>query len=297
MQGHVMPSFTHTLIGLGPFANLGCKIVFTKTAVTVYHPDRHPILAGWRDLEGPCLWHFPLQPNQLVAPAAPRVPRRSPPCLPPASPARGPHPNIQQATDNLGTACSVSYLHGMTKDLALAARASKIPFDPRSLNLPSIGTLIGFYHACLGFPVKQTWLDAIKAGNCDTFDSLTYSNAARYCPDADKTIMGHLAQQCQNVCSTKLKLPATAPMLPSISPPEAIVASNLVVVTLVPLSRLYTDNMGRFPVMARSGNQYVMIAYHANGNLIHQQAFPTKSDRHHLAAYNPSCGWRPKVFW
>jgi hypothetical protein len=75
MQGHVMPSFTHTLIGLGPFANLGCKIVFTMTAVTVYHPDGHPILAGWRDQEDPCLWHFPLQPNQPATRAAPRVPR------------------------------------------------------------------------------------------------------------------------------------------------------------------------------------------------------------------------------
>jgi hypothetical protein len=183
-------------------------------------------------------------------------------------------------------ACLVSYLHGVTQALALAARASKIPFDPRSLDLPSIGALVGFYHACLGFPVKQTWLNTIKAGNCDTFDGLTYSNAARYCPDADETIMGHLAQQRQNICSTKPKPPATAPMLPSVSPPEAIVASNLVVVTLVPLSRLYTDNMGRFPVRARSGNQYVMIAYHANGNLILQQAFPTESDCHHLAAYN-----------
>ncbi len=46
MQGHVMPSFTHTLIGLGPFTNLGCKIILTKTAVTAYYPDGHPILAG-----------------------------------------------------------------------------------------------------------------------------------------------------------------------------------------------------------------------------------------------------------
>jgi hypothetical protein len=214
------------------------------------------------------------------------VPRWSPPCLPPALPARGPHPNIQQATDNLGTACLVSYLHGVTQALALAARASRIPFDPRSLDLPSIGALIGFYHACLGFPGKQTWLNAIKAGNCDTFDGVTYSNAARYCPDADKTIMGHLAQQHQNICSTKPKPPTTAPMLPSVSPPEAIVASNLVVVTVMPLSRLYTDDMGRFPVRAHSGNQYVMIAYHADGNLILQQAFPTKSNRHCLAAYN-----------
>jgi len=55
-----MPSFPPTLIGLGPFADLGCKIVFTKTAVTVYHPDGHPILAGWQDETGPRLWHFPL---------------------------------------------------------------------------------------------------------------------------------------------------------------------------------------------------------------------------------------------
>jgi hypothetical protein len=52
MQGHDMPSFTHTLIGLGPFADQGCTIVFTKTAVTVYHPDGRPLLSGWRDLDG-----------------------------------------------------------------------------------------------------------------------------------------------------------------------------------------------------------------------------------------------------
>ena len=60
MSGHVMPSFPHTLIGLGPFADLGCNIVFTKTSVIVYHPDGHPILSGWQDETGPRLWHFPL---------------------------------------------------------------------------------------------------------------------------------------------------------------------------------------------------------------------------------------------
>jgi len=60
MQGHVMPTFPHTLIGLGPFADLGCTIVFTKTAVSVIHPDGHSILEGWRELDGPRLWRFPL---------------------------------------------------------------------------------------------------------------------------------------------------------------------------------------------------------------------------------------------
>ena len=64
MQGHVMPSFPHTLIGLGPFADLGYTIVFTKTAVSVFHPDDHSILDGWHELDGPCLWSFPLDPTK-----------------------------------------------------------------------------------------------------------------------------------------------------------------------------------------------------------------------------------------
>jgi hypothetical protein len=49
---------------------------------------------------------------------------------------------------------------------------------------------------------------------------------------------------------------------------------------------LYTDNTGHFPVKARSSNQYVMIAFHADGNLILQQAFKTRNDNHPIAAYN-----------
>ena len=42
LSGHVMPSFPHTLIGLGPFVDHGCTVVFTATNVTVYHPNGHP---------------------------------------------------------------------------------------------------------------------------------------------------------------------------------------------------------------------------------------------------------------
>jgi hypothetical protein len=53
-----------------------------------------------------------------------------------------------------------------------------------------------------------------------------------------------------------------------------------------PLSRLYMDDTGRFPVRACLGNQYIMIAFHANGNLILQQAFKSASDRHCIVTYN-----------
>ena len=145
-----------------------------------------------------------------------------------------------------------------------------------------MAALVGFYHACLGFPVKQTWLDAIKAGNCNTFNGLTYSNTARCCPNSDETIMGHLAQQCQNIRSTKPKATIASP--PPVAAPEA--PSNEVFIRVFPISKLYTDDTGRFPVKTRSGNQYVMIAYHSDGNVILQQAFKTRSNKHHIAAYN-----------
>jgi hypothetical protein len=136
--------------------------------------------------------------------------------------------------------------------------------------------------------VKQTWLDAIKAGNCDTFDGLTYSNVARYCPDSNETILGHLAQQRQNVRSTKAKCPTplSSTTLPTAAPSPEDMLSNQVFIKVYPLSRLYTDNTGHFPIRARLGNQYVMIAFHADGNLIFQQAFKSKSNNRQIAAYN-----------
>jgi hypothetical protein len=255
LLGHVMPNFPHTLISLEPFANQDCTIIFTQTAVTVYHPDGHPILSGWRDETGLRLWHFPLTANAanpqdvagatvpwppILAPSTLPTPPTSVTRLPPPSPmvipravsaALHPHPSQGiRATNTSGIACLVYYLYGAAQAVALAARATGTPFNPHSLDLPSIGALVGFYYACLGFPVKQTWLNTIKAGNCDTFEGLTYSNAAKYCPDADEMIMGHLAKQRQNVRSTKAK-PALPVPLAVLPPPIEMPSNQVFVVT------------------------------------------------------------------
>ncbi len=285
MQGHVMPSFPHTLIGLGPFANLDCQIVFTKTAVSVIHPDGHSILEGWREQDGPRLWQFPLKANKPSLPvtalskkydepgprgsaanfflSTPSSPIQCPAALPlsrplTADPVTQIHPSQGfLAIDNAGQACSVTYMYGVAQAMALVAQSSKTPFDPRSLDLPSMGALIGFYHACLGFPVKQTWLGAIKAGNCDSFDGLTYSNAARYCPDSDETIMGHLAQQRQNVWSTKPRPPVSeqVPLLPAIAPKHQAslpTKSTSVSSPSASSTRMTLDNSPSSPVPATS---------------------------------------------
>jgi hypothetical protein len=225
--------------------------------VTVYHPNGHPILSGWRDLDGPQLWQFPLTaPPSLLAHSPPSAPLAG--GLSAAMAAGLPH--FSQgfwATSAAGEDIQVDFLRGVTKSMAIAAHASSTPYNPCTLNLPSIGALVSFYHACLGFPVKQTWLDAIKAGNCGTFDGLTYSNVARYCPDSNETILRHLAQQRQNIRSTKPKrpTPVSPTTLPTTAPSPEDMPSHQIFIKVYPLSRLYTDNTGRFPIRAGSGNQ------------------------------------------
>ena len=59
-------------------------------------------------------------------------------------------------------------------------------------DLPIVAAQVRYLHATAGFPVKDTWLRSIKAGNYATWPGLTYNNAAKYCPDTDATIMGHM---------------------------------------------------------------------------------------------------------
>ena len=48
---------------------------------------------------------------------------------------------------------------------------------------------------------------------------------------------------------------------------------------------MYTDDTGCFLVHARSGNQYIMVAYHCNANLILTETFSPIKDTHRLMSY------------
>ena len=52
-----------------------------------------------------------------------------------------------------------------------------------------------------------------------------------------------------------------------------------------PISTLYTDETGRFPIRSRTGNQYLMVAYHYDTNAILIDPFQTREDRHRIPAY------------
>ena len=157
-SGKIMPSFKHTLFGVGPLCNKGCRVLFEAESVTIFNKtDDSILLQGWREPTGAKLWRFSLRPDDNTSHDSP--PPAS--CVTPA-------------------ACSVT-------------------------DLPSVAALVHYLHAAAGFPVKSTWLAAIKAGNYASWPGLTYSNAARHCPDSTETLKGHLTQTRKGLGSTKPK--------------------------------------------------------------------------------------------
>jgi hypothetical protein len=103
--------------------------------------------------------------------------------------------------------------------------------------------------------------------------------AAKYCPDADETHKGHMAQPRQHIRSTKPT--TTAPT----AIPTTMPTNNSIDMCIVPSNRIFTDDTGRFTPRSRSGNQYIMVAFHSISNAILIRPFQSKHDAHRIAAY------------
>ena len=79
-KGHVMAGFPHSLIGLAPFVDAGCRVLFTDTAVIAFDRDGKVILEGWRETTGPKLWRWPLLPQEPPPPDLPQAQLQLGPC-------------------------------------------------------------------------------------------------------------------------------------------------------------------------------------------------------------------------
>ena len=61
---YIIPSFTNTIVGVGPIFDADCRVVFTKQDVIVLSPKRKPILTVWIEKKLPRLWRFALKPTE-----------------------------------------------------------------------------------------------------------------------------------------------------------------------------------------------------------------------------------------
>jgi len=71
--------------------------------------------------------------------------------------------------------------------------------------LPTTRQTILYHHASAGFPVKETFLDAVRSGNYATWPGLTVTALHKYFPDSDGTQEGHMKGQHQGIRFTKQK--------------------------------------------------------------------------------------------
>ena len=123
-SGHVMPGFHHNLIGIGEFCDAYCKVLFTKTRVTIFDKKGDPVTTGWEDNNGPKIWNISLLPNK-----------------------------------------DDSLVRNKSEQTTLGVY---ITYD-----LPSMADLVRQFHAAVGYPVRSTWLNTIKADNYAFWPGLT----------------------------------------------------------------------------------------------------------------------------
>ena len=279
--GYIMPGFTNNLLSLGKLCDAGCTAALDKHHLLVHDRTGALILKGSRKTMGARLWRIDITPNaappqaqMVTAHVTPRpniIPMdedndnsnpigrvtNTPPSPPPRMAHAEPPTNMPTATQQQPTRTTA---------------------HARAYDLPSVPHLIAYLHATAGYPVKSTWLAAIKRGAYSSWPGLTPTLVARYCPDADETRRGHTAQPRQHIRSTQPTL--VHPPMPAQAQQPTIEFHE------VALTQLFTDDTGRFHPRALSGNQYIMVGLHSTSNAILVRPFASKHDTHRIPAYN-----------
>ena len=280
--GHVMEAFEDTLMGLGPICDAGCTVTFDANAVTIRDRSRRIILCGWRDKTAPRLWRISLLPSRAAIPHHDADATASP-------------LTAYSAYDLPSVEALVRYFHACagfpTKRTWLAAiKAGNfnswpgLTYNNAARYCPSaVETLKG--HLVQGRKnVRSTRpkLAPVPEDRAHLDTSAPRQDAAV----ADPAVQPPTAPtQSQNPQSPN---PAPVVNLPYLDPSPLLpqVKTSELHVRVTHMSRLYTDDTGRFPIRSRSGNQYIMVAYHCDSNAILACPFKTRKDAHRMEAYN-----------
>jgi hypothetical protein len=125
-------------------------------------------------------------------------------------------------------------------------------------DLPNTCQSLMYYHASAGFPVKETFTDAVGAGNYATWPGLTTTLISKHFPDSKETQKGHMKGQRKGVRSTRVKAATTIKIEPGTkdSPPKlvAIKRMNDIFVKIYKLAEtIHTDQTGAFPITSQQG--------------------------------------------
>jgi len=185
--------------------------------------------------------------------------------------------NLDLDYEILGRASSDQFIAGV--DVANAI------FD-----LPNSRQSLMYFHAAAGFPTKESFTDAVRAGNYATWPGLTTTLISKHFPDSDKTQKGHMKGQRKGVRSTKVKQ-ASAIKIESgteDSPPKLVAIKKLndIFVKIYKLAEtIHTNQTGAFPVTSQRGYRYNMIGIHIDANYIFCEMMKNRMEGKMINAY------------
>ena len=146
-------------------------------------------------------------------------------------------------------------------------------------DLPSIRQIVQYQHATAGFPTEETWINAIKAGNYNTWPTITPQVIRRHFPESNETQQGHMKRQHQGVQSTRVH-EETEPNEPAI--PKA---KDISIKIYNVRETMHTDQTGRFPATSSRRNKYVIVLVEVDGNFIDAEPMKNKSEGAMIKAY------------
>ena len=145
-------------------------------------------------------------------------------------------------------------------------------------------------HAVCGFPVKSTWLKAIKAGNYHGWPLLTVKNVKKYYPETVETAKGHMSQTRKNKRSTKAK-----PMQFETAKTEAMRGKkvrDVYIKVYDTRETTFSDQTGQFPKQSRSNNKYIMVMVEIDSNAILVEPMTSRKDKEMQRTYKKLGSWQ-----
>ena len=148
----------------------------------------------------------------------------------------------------------------------------------------SIKSLVQYVYACLFSPTKSTLLKAIENGNLISFPGMTTQNVKKYLEELPATALGHLDQERKNLQSTKQVLPTTdlnTNTQQSVKTLECFVCIE----NYTTKSVGYSDQTGRFPYTSSRGNEYVMVLYDYDSNVILAKALRNRQGQEIMSSW------------
>jgi hypothetical protein len=155
-------------------------------------------------------------------------------------------------------------------------------------NLPNTQQSLLYHHASAGFPPKETFLAAVRAGNYSMWPGLTMTLILKHFPNLDKMQKGHMKGQRKGVRSMKVSALVTIQVEPgTVNPPPPTIKKHydIFVVVYKLLDTVHTDQTGVFPIRSQQGYWYIMVGIHLDANYIYYKLMKNQTKGKIITAY------------